>query len=131
MVTCRLQTTGGDRIMTRRGTRSGGDCQQMVATIDQAGGGAGPIYRIFSMDCAALSAYRRAGDISRLQLLRYALSREAVAEFAKDDPLPGLEPLSCGLRNLLPALVSPRKRPLSMQYSTIDPTLADAPIRHD
>jgi predicted ATP-grasp superfamily ATP-dependent carboligase len=42
-------------------------------------------YRIFSMDCAGLLAYRRAGNLTRREVLRHAMQIGAIAEFAGDD----------------------------------------------
>jgi D-aspartate ligase len=62
-------------------------------------------YRIFSMDCSALSAYRRAGDISRRRLLGEAFRVEAIAEFARDDWGPALVAMRRGVPSLLRGLL--------------------------
>ena len=62
-------------------------------------------YRIFSMDCAALRAYRRAGELSRRDLLECVLQADAIAEFARDDLRPGLSVSPQGLSKVIRALL--------------------------
>jgi hypothetical protein len=62
-------------------------------------------YRILSMDGPALLAYRRAGELSRLQVLGKALRVDATAEFAGDDWKPALMALRIGVPSLLKGLL--------------------------
>jgi D-aspartate ligase len=62
-------------------------------------------YRIFSMDCAALRAYRRAKELGRIGVLTSALQADKIAEFAIDDIRPGISVVSRGLSNLVRAVV--------------------------
>jgi D-aspartate ligase len=62
-------------------------------------------YRIFSMDCAALLAYRRAGDLTRSEVLRRAIQADSIAEFACDDWRPSLGVIRQGLSNLVRGLL--------------------------
>jgi D-aspartate ligase len=62
-------------------------------------------YRILSMDCSALSAYRRAGELSRLQVLKKAFRVDAIAEFAVDDWKPAFGAIRRGVPALLKGLM--------------------------
>lgn len=62
-------------------------------------------YRILSMDCSALSAYRRSGELSRLQVLKKAFHVDAIAELAVDDWKPALGAIRLGLPALLKGLM--------------------------
>ena len=81
--------------------------------VDAMGGDLGPVptpseaatYRIFSMDCAGLLAYRRAGDLTRREVVRHAMQIDAIAEFAGDDWRPSLAVIRQGLANLVRALL--------------------------
>jgi hypothetical protein len=57
------------------------------------------------MDCSALSAYRRSGELSRLQVLKKAFRVDAIAELAVDDWKPALGAIRLGLPALLTGLM--------------------------
>jgi D-aspartate ligase len=71
-------------------------------------------YRIIAMDCAALRAYRRAGELTRREMFRCFIQRDGIAEFAWDDPAPFLGMIRSGLSSVMRGIFR-RSRPSRSQ----------------